>query len=218
MYRIYYIYNTVSFIYDTLEQVSDAAAENNAIGSLSGGRRAVPKGKRSGADFIKEDNMSIPFVSRKRLNPRDMDAEGKYYPAPAYISEVDIHQLSEEISESTTLTPTEVLGVISSLLRILPKYVLLGYKVRLNSFGIFKVGLKLAPSCKGYERAGEVSANDIGGLKIMFTPDIMLKHKLERPEYFKLDARFLPDDNGEGKSDPSEGAADSPGNPAERAQ
>ncbi|MDE7227259.1 MAG: HU family DNA-binding protein [Treponemataceae bacterium] len=161
--------------------------------------------------------MAIPFVSRKRLNPRDMDAEGKFYPAPAYISEIDIHQLAEEISENTTLTPTEVLGVISSLLRTLPKYLLLGYKVRLNSFGIFKVGLKVNPQCSGYERATEVTANDIEGVRVMFTPDIMLKRKLEKPAYVKLDARYLTDDSGEEVPVPSEVPADFPGNSAESA-
>lgn len=161
--------------------------------------------------------MAIPFVSRKRLNPRDMKAEGKFYPAPAYIAEVDVNQLAEEISESTTITPTEVLGVISSLLRTLPKYLLLGYKVRLNSFGIFKIGLKVDPRCSGYERATEVTANDIEGLKVMFTPDIMLKRKIEKPAYVKLDARYLADDTGEEQPVPSEVPADFPENSAESA-
>ena len=59
--------------------------------------------------------MAVPFVSRKRLNPRDLEVEGKFYPAPAYIAEIGVNQLAEEISSSTTLTPTEVIGVIRSL-------------------------------------------------------------------------------------------------------
>jgi len=135
--------------------------------------------------------MSVPFVSRKRLNPRDLEAEGKYYPAPAYIAEIGVNQLAEEISASTTLTPTEVIGVIRSLLLTVPKYMLLGYKVRLDTFGLFKLGLKKAEACKGYEKASEVSANDIDGVKVMFTPDTMLGSKLERPDYVKLDAKYI---------------------------
>ena len=139
--------------------------------------------------------MAVPFVSRLRKNPRDLDAEGKYYPAPAYISEVGINQLASEISESTTLTSTEVIGVIRSLLLTVPKYMLLGYKVRLESFGIFKLGLKTATSCKGYEKPGSVTANDIASVKVMFTPDVMISEKLERPEYVKLDARYISNDD-----------------------
>lgn len=139
--------------------------------------------------------MAVPFVSRKRLNPRDLHAEGKFYPAPAYISEIGVNQLAEEISQSTTLTPTEVIGVIRSLLLTVPKYMLLGYKVRLDSFGLFKLGFKKTDTCKGYEKASEVSASDIGSVKIMFTPDSMLDRKLEKPVFVKLDARFISDDD-----------------------
>lgn len=143
--------------------------------------------------------MSVPFVSRMRLNPRDMGADGKYYPAPAYISEIDVDALAEEISSSTTLTATEVIGVIRSLLLTVPKYLLLGYKVRLDSFGIFKLGLK--STCKGYEKPADVTANDIEGLKIMFTPDVKLKGKIASPDYVKLDAKYITDDDA--KTEPS---------------
>lgn len=53
--------------------------------------------------------MAVPFVSRKRLNPRNLEAEGKFYPAPAYIAEIGVNQLAEEISTTTTLTPTKSL-------------------------------------------------------------------------------------------------------------
>ena len=138
--------------------------------------------------------MAVPFVSRKRLNPRDLEAEGKFYPAPAYIAEIGVNQLAEEISSSTTLTPTEVIGVIRSLLLTVPKYMLLGYKVRLDSFGIFKLGLKTAETCKGHEKAGSVTANDIAGVKVMYTPDSMLSAKLAKPEYVKLDAKYISDE------------------------
>ena len=147
--------------------------------------------------------MAVPFVSRKRKNPRDLDAEGRFYPAPAYISEVGINQLASEISESTTLTPTEVIGVIRSLLTTIPRYMLLGYKVRLESFGIFKLGLKTAASCKGYEKAIEVTTNDVAGVKVMFTPDVMIAEKLAKPSYVKLDAKYIKE-NATEDSDTSE--------------
>ena len=149
--------------------------------------------------------MAIPFVGRKRKNPRDMDADGKFYPAPAYIAEVNVNNLAEEISESTTLTATEVIGVIRSLLLTVPKYMMLGYKVRLDSFGIFKLGLK--NSCKGYQKANQVTANDIDGIKVIFSPESMLKEKLNKPVFVKLDAKYLPaesDTETESETDNSE--------------
>ena len=146
-------------------------------------------------NIIKEQAMAVPFVSRKRSNPRDLDADGKFYPAPAYISEVNVNKLAEEISESTTLTPTEVVGVIRSLLLTVPKYMMLGYKVRLDSFGIFKLGFR--HSCKGWEKASQVTANDIDDVKVIFSPETMLKDKLKKPEFVKIDAKYLPADDEE---------------------
>ena len=139
--------------------------------------------------------MSVPFISRKRLNPLDLDAEGRYYPAAAYIAEIGVNQIAEEISQTTSLTPAEVIGVIRSLLLIVPRYLLLGYKVRLDSFGLFRLGLRKSESCKGYEKATEVTARDIEGVRMMFRPDAMLEAKLKTPSYVKLDARYLTDDS-----------------------
>lgn len=137
--------------------------------------------------------MAVTFVSRKRLNPQNIGAEGKFYPAPTYISEIGINELASEISTATTLTPTEVIGVLRSLLLTVPKYMLLGYKVRLDSLGIFKLGLKT--DCKGWNKASDVSINDIKGVKVIFTPDSMLKAKLEKPSYVKLDAKYITDED-----------------------
>ena len=155
--------------------------------------------------------MAIPFVSRKRLNPRDMDAEGKYYPAPAYISEVDVNHLAQEISYSTTLTPTEIVGVIRSLLQAVPKYMMLGYKVRLDNFGIFKLGLKNKPEFKGHEKPEDVTANDIGGIKVLFTPYVMVQENMSRPEFTKADAKYLKKKTGEEQNPGNDGSQGSQG-------
>lgn len=149
--------------------------------------------------------MAVPFVSRKRLNPRDLEAERKFYPAPAYIGEIGVNQIADEISESTTLTPTEVIGVIRSLLLTVPKYMMLGYKVRLEGFGIFKLGLKKTEGCAGYDKAADVTANDIAGVKVIYTPDTMLSEKLKNPAYVKLDAKYISGEEPEA-SEPEEAA------------
>ena len=135
--------------------------------------------------------MSVPFVSRKRNNPLAKGAEGKFFPAAAHIAEIGVNQIAEEISQSTSLTPAEVIGVIRSLLLIVPRYLLLGYKVRLDSFGAFKLGLKKAAGCKGYDEATEVTANDIAGVKVLFAPDAMLQEGLRNPDFVNLDDRYL---------------------------
>lgn len=133
--------------------------------------------------------MAITFVSRKRLNPRDTEAEPKYYPAPAYVAEIGIDALCEKISEKTTLTRADVKTVIASLLSTVPDYLMLGYKVRLDDFGIFKIGFK--ETGPGQEKATDVTSEHIKGLKILYTPDVRVNAILAKPEFAKLDTGFL---------------------------
>lgn len=98
--------------------------------------------------------MVIFFYPRKRINPQDMDAESTFYPAPDYVAKIDVKKLATEISDNTALTPTEVKGVLQSFITTSPKYLLFGYKVLLNGFGIFKTSF--AKTTGGYATAKEV--------------------------------------------------------------
>ncbi len=133
--------------------------------------------------------MAITFVSRKRINPRELDAEPKYYPAPAYVAEIGIDTLCDKISEKTTLTRADIKTVIASLLSTVPDYLMLGYKVRLDDFGIFKIGFK--STGPGQEKATDVTSEHINGLKILYTPDVRINEMLSRPTFAKIDAAFL---------------------------
>lgn len=133
--------------------------------------------------------MAITYVSRKRINPRDVDAEPKYYPAPAYVAEIGIDTLCEKISEKTTLTRADIKTVIASLLSTVPDYLMLGYKVRLDDFGIFKIGFK--STGPGQEKATDVTSEHIKGLKILYTPDVRINEMLSKPSFAKIDAAFL---------------------------
>ncbi len=143
--------------------------------------------------------MAVTFVSRFHKNPFSQEDVGKFYPAVSYIAEISVSKLAQEISESTTLTPTEIVGVIQSFLITIPKYMMLGYKVRLDNFGLFKLGVN---GTNGRPTAEAVSADDIKGLKVLFHPDAMLKARIQNPEFVKLDLRA--------KSDGSSHAGDGP--------
>ncbi|MCM1296257.1 MAG: HU family DNA-binding protein [Treponema brennaborense] len=139
--------------------------------------------------------MSIAYYSRKRINPQDLETEPKFYPAPFYISEVGINKIGAEISESMSLTKSDVIAVINGLLEAVPKYLMMGYKVRLENFGRFRISFS-APN-QAFENAENVNAEGIGALKILFSPDPMLKDKLKKPDFVKIDARFLPPKDSE---------------------
>lgn len=151
--------------------------------------------------------MAIPYYSRKRINPLDRKAEGKYYPAPYYISEIGVDKIASDISKSMSLTKTDVVGVIDALLEEIPQYIMLGYKVRLGSFGIFKASF--SSHGQGFEAAAEVTTDGVEKLRVIYTPDIQIKTQLQNPEFVKIDAKFIGGgDSGEAESGPTENEED----------
>lgn len=138
-------------------------------------------GAQTVANARREKEMSIPYKVRPYKNPLDEKAKEKFYPAPLYHGELGFDAMCSEISEKTALTPSEVRGVIDALLTSVPKYMLLGYKVRLEGLGIFRFTF----SGNGKETSDEVSSTDIRAEKIHFTPDVRLKAKMAKPEYVR---------------------------------
>ena len=126
--------------------------------------------------------ISIPFKATPRKNPQEKDAEPKFYASPVYHGTLDIDDICAEISEKTALTPSEVHGVINDLLSSVPKYLLLGYKVRLNGLGIFRYAF----SGIGKATSEEVVHTDIKEERIHYTPDVKLKSKMNSPEYTRV--------------------------------
>lgn len=116
-----------------------------------------------------------------RDNPLNR-GEFKYYCKPEYGEEINIRYLANEISKSCTLTPMDVKAVIESLLQYIPEHLKMSQKVRLDDFGIFKLGF----SSKGQEKEEDASASDIEGLKVYFTPCAQLRHELVDTEFSKV--------------------------------
>ena len=130
----------------------------------------------------KSDNMSIPFKATPRVNPQDKDAKARFYASPSYYGTLDIDDICEEIAEKTALTPSEVHGVVNGLLSSIPKYMLLGYKIKLNGLGIFRYAF----SGSGKENSEDVVHTDIKKGRIHFSPDVKLMAKIENPEFTRV--------------------------------
>lgn len=126
--------------------------------------------------------MSVPYNVRKRINPQKPEEAPLYYPASIYFGEVNMDKIATDIAERSSLTKGDVASVMESFLIDIPKYLLLGYKVRLEGLGIFKLSI----SGNGKPTEEEVTVQDITSCKILFTPDVKIKTKLEKPEYSKM--------------------------------
>lgn len=122
------------------------------------------------------------FKTVQRQNPMDRDSEKLYYPAPQYSGEVDIDQIAEEISNSASLTIGDVKSTLEHFLAILPKYLKMGMKLKLNSFG----RIKIVFGGRGRENENDVTADDIRDVRIGFIADAKMKRAIGNISFKKI--------------------------------
>lgn len=67
--------------------------------------------------------MAINYSIAQMKNPNDKGAPAKYYAKAQASGSVDINELAEEISYSTTLTDGDVLNVIRALVKQINKHI-----------------------------------------------------------------------------------------------
>ena len=107
--------------------------------------------------------------------------EKKYYASIAHRERISLKELSEEIADGRTLTPTDVMAVLISLSRKIPMHLLKGDIVDLGDMGTFTVNISSA----GIPDEKDFDQTLIKGLNILFraTPD--MKKSLKTAAYVK---------------------------------
>ena len=95
--------------------------------------------------------------------------QGKWYARASYddSDKVTTNELCRQISHATTLTPTDVKACVASFLYYINENLRNGKKVKLDTFGQFKVGMKTSPadSAKDFK-----ASSNVKGLRVIFTP------------------------------------------------
>lgn len=105
--------------------------------------------------------MAINYSIAQMKNPNDKGAPAKYYAKAQASGSVDINELAEEISYSTTLTDGDVLNVIRALVKQINKHISKGEIVKLENLGSFqamaqKLKKNSAPPTSGRYRFSSV--------------------------------------------------------------
>ena len=107
--------------------------------------------------------------------------EKKYYATIAHRERITLKELSEEIADGRTLTPTDVMAVLISLSRKIPLHLLKGNIVDLGEMGTFTVNISSA----GIPDEKEFDQTMIKGLNILFRPTPDMKKNLLTASYVK---------------------------------
>ena len=112
--------------------------------------------------------MAVKYKLYQNTNQKSAQF-GLWYARAAYdkSDEVSTGELCRQISAATTLTPTDVKACVASFLYYINDNLRNGKKVRLESFGSFKVGLKTSGATIPSEFR---SSTNVKGMRVIFTP------------------------------------------------
>jgi predicted histone-like DNA-binding protein len=123
--------------------------------------------------------MSIFFNRVERANPLKRDEPKKWYPSLKTVAQLQQKAVAKEIADETTLNPKEAELALDQFQKVLIRNLLAGNSVQLGDWGSFSL------SCSGFpaERKEELTAANIKGLKIHFTPGRMLRNALKEATF-----------------------------------
>lgn len=94
---------------------------------------------------------------------------GKFYARASYNGFIGTDELSERVAYSTTVTKADVKAVIEGLIVEMNRGMVEGYKIRLDNFGIFKLGITTKPADSPEDFT---AAKNIVGVHVNFQPTI----------------------------------------------
>lgn len=108
-------------------------------------------------------------------NPTNREAPKKFYPSIQSSGRVSTRELAERAAQMSTLTTTDMVAAIESMLTIIPAELAKGNIVELGDFGSFW----LRVNAEGANTAEEVRANQIIGVLPRFNPGKEFKRTLD---------------------------------------
>jgi predicted histone-like DNA-binding protein len=118
--------------------------------------------------------MALQFNAVERPNPQTK--EKKWYASAKLTGKRTLKDLSQDLSEVSSLSAGDVQNVIANLIDQLPKWLMEGDSVKLDGFGSFRLSL----SSTGVATKEEVTANNIKDIYILFDPDEEIKGRIRK--------------------------------------
>lgn len=116
--------------------------------------------------------MSIKYKIVKQCQPGVKGGgDGRYYARACSRQMKTLTDICKIISLRTTLSRTDVVGVIASFTELIPELLKEGYSVDLESLGKISVSIK----SKGEKSFNDIKRESITGVKINYRPSVEMK-------------------------------------------
>ena len=126
--------------------------------------------------------MPVAYSVVAKGNPSKPKDPKKYYASVSSSGEISLRDLAKEIAEISTMSLPDVIGVLESVVMLVPRHISQGKIIRLGELG----SLRISVSSEGREKAEEVSAKNIKSSKFIFKPGKELQKALKNIEYVKV--------------------------------
>jgi predicted histone-like DNA-binding protein len=117
----------------------------------------------------------MKYKLTERKNPLNPQAAPKLYATPVNEGKVSQKEIAADIVGLSSLARGDVANVIDSLIDTVPKYLLMGRSVSLGELGTLRISF----SSEGVATEADFNVNLISGVKIIFTPSVELKKKID---------------------------------------
>ena len=123
--------------------------------------------------------MAVLFNKVERGNPQDSSVPKKWYPSLKSIDLVPEKEVAKLVADETTLNRKEVEMALDQFQKILLRLLLDSHSVKLGDWGSFR----LTCTGEGVSAAAEVTAKNIKGVKIRFTPGAEMRDALAKASF-----------------------------------
>ncbi|MBP1640338.1 MAG: DNA-binding protein [Bacteroidetes bacterium] len=123
--------------------------------------------------------MAIKYRVRTKPDNIGKRETPKYYAVPVQRGVADIKVLSERLAERSSMSRSDVYGVIIGLVPLIEEYLHDGYAVKIDELGIFS----LSASSEGFDTPEECTPHLVHAKKICFRADKQLKKQLKNVKF-----------------------------------
>ncbi|MBN1182359.1 MAG: HU family DNA-binding protein [Bacteroidales bacterium] len=126
--------------------------------------------------------MPVPYKIVRQCQPGIKGGgQWRYYARACSRKKIPLETLCKEIAKQSTLSPADVVAVITMFTNIVPEKLKDGYTVDLGSLGLFSLSIK----SQGRETPENVTSHSISGVQINFRPGVYMKQEIAGVEFVK---------------------------------
>jgi len=122
--------------------------------------------------------MPVHYRIVPKKDPRDLEAEPKYYPTVVSTGRTSLRELAERIARMSTVSTTDSMAMLEALLTVIPDELADGRIVDLGEFGAFRLTIQASGEATP-QAAGE---HNIKQVRVQYRSGKGFKKNPERGE------------------------------------